>query len=380
MMKRTPSLGWFVILAALLWYALPKPSYETAWESLQAHAYFVGHLWGLLPAARPPTTFSSANIQRGTPGARPSNGSVPEVQGFVDMETFKAKYLYKGPVVFRNGATKEHGFNLECLTGTGKPFREEIARQMGERKVRIFTDSYEDGSATHMTIKDFQDLAKEAEKNTSMPVPYARAIAQNSLGECRPLPEEKIVQYHGMFSSAQMLPVGTKALMFLSFNKGTTTKMHFDVGDSILTQVVGRKKWLFVEPEYATTMKTYGEAMNLFYSTGYDVHLEAAPPEVFIKETILYPGDVLYFPSFTFHAVANLDDTTLIVDQPCMDFGGSLMRHWLCAVSSLLNPFMILKVAKQFLATGTINGHEVYFDDDYFSKTGKEEAKKLTTP
>lgn len=140
------------------------------------------------------------------------------------------------------------------------------------------------------------------------------------------------------------------------------------------------KKWIFVEPEYATSLKILGEPLNLFYSTGYDVHLETVPPEVIIKEVIMHPGDVLYFPSFSFHAVSNLDDVTMMIDQPCMDFGGSLYRHWLCAIASLLNPWMILKVIKQVLRTGSLNGHEVYFDDEFFSKTGSKNASSEKQP
>jgi len=303
---------------------------------------------------------------------RPSNGTIPEVQGFVDIETFKAKYLYQGPAVFRNAATQQHGFNLECLTGTGRPFQEEMARQMGNRRVRVFKDSYDDGSASFMTIKEYDDLAMKAKENSSMPLPYPRAFPQSALGECLPVPEEKLVQYHGMFSSAAMLPEGGKALVFYSANKGTTTKMHMDVGDSLFTQVYGRKKWIFADNNYATTLQIYGENLNLFYSAGYDVHLEPAPPEVPMKEVILHPGDVVYFPAMTFHAVSNIDDVSLGIDQPCMDFGGSLRRHWLCTICSLLNPWMIVKVIKQFIMTGKINGHEVYFDDENFSSNYKK--------
>jgi len=119
-----------------------------------------------------------------------------------------------------------------------------------------------------------------------------------------------------------------------------------DVGDSLVTQVHGRKKWIFVEPEYVTTLQSYGGYFNLFFAAGYDVHLEAIPLEVPVSEVITSPGDVLYFPAMTFHAVANLDDVTLGIDQPCLDVGGSLLRHWLCAIGCLLNPRMIWKVMK----------------------------------
>jgi len=209
-----------------------------------------------------------------------------------------------------------------------------------------------------------------------MPLPYPRAFPQGALGkDCVPVPDDKLQQYHGMFSTAAMLAEGGKALVFYSLNKGTTTKMHMDVGDSLFTQVYGRKKWSFVDPAYATTLQTYGENLNLFYSTGFDVHLESVPAEVPIKEVILHPGDVVYFPAMMFHAISNIDDVTLGIDQPCMDFGGAFRRHWLCTVCSLLNPWMIVKVIKQFLVTGTIKGDEIYFDKDNFAgKSGKVAA------
>jgi len=139
----------------------------------------------------------------------------------------------------------------------------------------------------------------------------------------------------------------------------------------LLRYMAGKSGYLLIQ-NYATTLQIYAEKNNLFYSTGYDVHHEAAPPEVPIKEVILNPGDIVYFPSFTFHAVSNIDEVTMGIDQPCMDFGGSFRRHWLCAICSFLNPGMIFKVIKQFLRTGQINGHEVYFDDEMFASKAEK--------
>jgi len=302
---------------------------------------------------------------------RPSNGTITEVQGFVDQATFKANYLGLGPAVFRGAASKANGFDLECLTGTGQPLQEEMSRQMGDKKVRVFKDSYDDGSATFMNMREYAEIAKKAKDNMTSPLPYARAFSQSALGKCAPVPEEKLVQYHGMFSSGAMLPE-SKALVFYGLTLGSTTKLHMDVGDSFFTQVYGRKKWVFVEPNYATTLQLQGEKQNLFYTTGYDVHLEPLPAEVVLKEVILHPGDVAYFPAMHFHAVSNLDEVTLGIDQPCMDFGGALRRHWLCTLCSMLNPGMLVKVFKQLLMTGGVNGQEVYFDEDTFSSNTKE--------
>jgi len=354
-------LGWVVLLCALGWAILPKSTSDTSIIALQAHAYLLGHLLGWLPKAREP------RLDQRNP--RAANTSVPEVQGFVDADSFKANYMWKGPRVFRGAATKQHGFDLDCLTGSGRPVKERMAELMGDRKVRIFKDSYDDGSASFMTIAQYETLAREAEANASTTLPYPRAFPQNALGTCSPIPEERLLAYHSRLSTAFMLE--SKGLVFYSTNKGTTTKMHMDVSDSLFTQVYGRKKWYFVDSNYATNLQIYGHTFNLVYISGFDVHREPVPPEVPIKEVILHPGDIVYFPAMTFHAVENLDDVTLGIDQPNFDMVGSFQNHWLCALCSVLNPYMIVKAVKQLLRTGFIDGHEMYFDGDGFSSRAK---------
>merc|ERR1719329_424395 len=109
-------------------------------------------------------------------------------------------------MVFRNAATQQNGFDLECLTGTDRPFKEVLAEKIGKRKFRAFTDSYDDGSAKHVTIQEYEELAQKATNNASAPLPYPRAFAQSAFGDCRPVPEKMLEKYHGPFSSAAMLP------------------------------------------------------------------------------------------------------------------------------------------------------------------------------
>jgi hypothetical protein len=356
-------VGWLVVLAALGWAVLPKAGSDTSLETLRAHAYLIGHLFGWLPKPREP------RVHMRSP--RPSNLSIPEVHGFVDADTFKAKYLHQGPMVFRNAATKQNGFDLECITGTGRPIKQQMSQLMGDSKIRIFKDSYDDGSAEFMTVDEYEALARIAEANSSMPKPYPRAFGQKVLekNRCTPVPVEKLLHYHSSLSTTFMLD--SKALLFYSSNRGTTTKMHMDVSDSLFTQVYGRKRWLFVDPEYATDLQIYGNALNMVFISGYDVHREAVPPEVPVKEVTVHPGDIVYFPPMTFHAVENLDDVTLGIDQPNFDAVGALKRHWLCGLCTILDPYMIYKAVKQFVQTGWIDGHELYFDKDSFSKNVK---------
>jgi len=223
-----------------------------------------------------------------------------------------------------------------------------------------------------LTVTEYEQLARAAEANESAFLPYARSFPQSALGRCQPVPAEKLQDYHH-WAAFTPLEEGGKAMLFYSTNKGTTTKMHFDLGDSLFTQVAGRKKWLFVDPEYATSLQIFGFTMNLVYLAGYDVHREPLPPEVPVKEVILNPGDVVYFPPMTFHAVKNLDDVTVGIDELSFDAAGGFRRHWFCTLFTILNPNMIWKVFKQILTLGRIDGYALYFD--HFSANYRKEAK-----
>lgn len=370
-MKSAGTLGWLVALAALGWAFLPKCG-DSNLEMLQKHAYLVGHLLGWLP--RPRETVYDARLPS---RARKSNGTITEVQGFVDRETFSAKYQWKGPAVFRGGATAEHGFNLECLTGAGRPVKEQIAHLMGDRRIRVFRNQDDDASADMMTIREYEKLAREAEANSSAPLPYARSFPQGALRECQPVPTARMQQYHH-WNAFTPLAEEEKSMLFYSTNRDTSTKMHMDVGDSFFTQVVGRKKWLFVDPEYASSLQIYGYSMNLVYIAGYDVHRELVPPEVPIKEVILNPGDMVYFPSMTFHAVYNLDDVTVGIDELSFDMMASFKRHWLLTLFTILNPSLILKAIKMLVTIGRIDGYALYFD--HFSEKSQHKKHKADGP
>jgi len=116
-----------------------------------------------------------------------------------------------------------------------------------------------------------------------------------------PVPTEKMKEYHSWFGSMAQtcLPEPDFSVVFMSYTEGTNTKMHIDIGNSFVTQVAGRKKWLFVDPEYTTNMQVYGDHLNLVFLAGFDVFREPVPPEVPLKEVIAYPGDIIYFPTMT---------------------------------------------------------------------------------
>merc|ERR1712096_345624 len=159
--------------------------------------------------------------------------------GFVEPEVFREKYLSKKPVVFRGAATRENGWDLQCLTGGGDPMTA-LAEDMDGRKVRVFTDEYEDGSATFMTIEEYAALSETIAMNRSRPMPYARSFPLANLNRCRGTipPLAKFAKYRSI-GAMSMPNEDDHSMVFLSALEGTTTKMHIDMSDSFFTQVYG---------------------------------------------------------------------------------------------------------------------------------------------
>jgi len=346
-----------VALAALGWATLPTAS--SPGETLQSHARLVMHLLGLLPPDRKP------DYGRVSPAApRAANGTIKEVEGFVGPETFKENYLWKEPVVFRGGATKEFGFDMDCLKEGGRSPERGLIEEMGDRKVRIFKDQNDDASVELMTMQEYDQLLNEAKANGTKATPYPRAIPQNYMQKCRPVDNDRINQYRGWVGKAyqRYVPEPDLSVIFASYTEGTSTKMHIDIGDSFFTQVHGRKRWLLVDPEYVSHMKIWGDTLNLVYISGFDVHREALPQEVPLKEVILHPGDVLYFPAMTFHAVYNLDPVTIGVDNAVFDAPGCFYRHWLLSAMTVFNPWTVVKAISIFIRKGTFCVTDLYFD------------------
>ena len=104
------------------------------------------------------------------------------------------------------------------------------------------------------------------------------------------------------------------------------TELHYDNGGEakILIQVRGRKRIVLFSPRAAPALQLY----TLFKPPGtprgragsratFDIHAPADgaaspnPPDGWVAE--LEPGDVVYWPPFWFHDVANLDDVNVAV-------------------------------------------------------------------
>jgi len=364
-----------LVLMVYGWVKLPKAGRST-FENISEHGRLLLHNLAILPKSR---VVDYGKVEPIT--VRPSNGTIAEVTtGFPSREEFQAKWLWKEPVVFRGAATKESGWDLSCFDGVDKDPVEALQKELSDKKFRIFRDEYDDGSADFMTFADYRRLVAESEADKTKNMPYARSFPIANLETChKAVPTEKLSKYHSDYAITYKDMFANRVL-FVSLNNETTTKMHIDIGDSFFTQVVGRKRWLFVDNKYATKMQIYGDTMNLVYIAGYDVHREQVPFDIPIKEVILNPGDVLYFPGMTFHAVYNLDPVTVGIDDTAMDLVGAFKRHWFLTMTTALNPWMIKNVVKQFWNTGTFDGYEMYFDGfskNHHKPAGEEEEEEF---
>ncbi len=100
--------------------------------------------------------------------------------------------------------------------------------------------------------------------------------------------------------------------------KGAFTKLHYDLwgSHSWNAQIVGRKQWIFVAPEYRRHV--YLETrQNGGYVAGTDVDapdLERWPRLAKVKYVtgVVHPGEMIFIPSLWMHQVLSLDDTISI--------------------------------------------------------------------
>lgn len=134
------------------------------------------------------------------------------------------------------------------------------------------------------------------------------------------------------------------------------TQMHCDVTSSTFIMVEGQKRWLLFPPTETLYMAPYGHHRNVAFNTEFDVfHPDLESHPAFAKargfEVVLEPGDVLFFPSFWWHAVQNKDAVTVCIDIALIDPWGSWRRNSMLTIATLLNPNIIWDLVK-VISTG----------------------------
>ncbi len=103
---------------------------------------------------------------------------------------------------------------------------------------------------------------------------------------------------------------------FFMGGKGSLSPIHSDYATTIFIQIEGTKKWTFYPINQRIFLGPRARRYNYFYTSADPYNLKdtrfpllkhATPFEL-----MLYPGDVLYFPSLLWHQVENVSDTIAV--------------------------------------------------------------------
>jgi len=152
------------------------------------------------------------------------------------------------------------------------------------------------------------------------------------------------------------------------------TRLHSDIGSSAFMMMEGRKRWVLFPPSQSMYFLPVGHLFNVAYNSRIDIFsptiLEEYPFASLIKgwEVIIEPGDVLFFPSFTWHGVQNLDDITVGMDLAVYDIPYCFKRNPLLFLATGFN----MKVWSRVLA-GMLKGTEGSMKRVFFEGYMKDE-------
>lgn len=100
---------------------------------------------------------------------------------------------------------------------------------------------------------------------------------------------------------------------FFMGGKNTMTPIHDGFAETIFVQIEGIKKWVFYPTNHRLFIGVRPRRYNYYYSDvdPYNLNDPKYPLLKHAKrhEVLLYPGDVLFFPSLIWHQVENVTDS-----------------------------------------------------------------------
>jgi hypothetical protein len=219
--------------------------------------------------------------------------------------------------------------------------------------VPVFTDVLNDKSVVMQDFSDYVDGLKNKSRKW-----YARCLG-----------DAKFVIREGYDSVALARIMGkeTEQTVTRTINDGedycifvgstqVSTRMHCDITTSSFLMVQGRKRWVFFPPDQSPYVFPFGHQMNVAYNSRVDIFapkdkLAAMYPFLSLAkgyETILEAGDVLFFSSFNWHGVQNLDDLTVGFDAGVVDGVASFTRNAPLTLGTYGNINSLIKVVRGF--------------------------------
>jgi len=160
-------------------------------------------------------------------------------------------------------------------------------------------------------------------------------------------------------SFTRKINYGQDYCVFVGSNQ-VSTRMHSDTTTSAFLMVQGRKRWVLFPSSQSPYVIPYGHEMNVAYNSRVDIFApkdELLSKYPFISlakghEVILQAGDVLFFSSFTWHGVQNLDELTIGVDVGVVDGISSFGRNTPLTMGTYSNLKALVKVMRGYMEGG----------------------------
>merc|ERR1719330_131755 len=123
---------------------------------------------------------------------------------------------------------------------------------------------------------------------------------------------EKFI-YKGFGTTADKMWRGSQIIMgngAKNLNETTGTLWHCAIGSNWFIQVVGKKRWFFMDQKYSSLMSPLkGGLVNV--QVGSKATQEIALDKAPYNYVDLYPGDMLYNPDYTWHAIRNYEGLSI---------------------------------------------------------------------
>eukprot|EP00927_Polykrikos_kofoidii_P045907 TRINITY_DN4005_c0_g1_i1.p1 TRINITY_DN4005_c0_g1~~TRINITY_DN4005_c0_g1_i1.p1 ORF type:complete len:440 (-),score=38.51 TRINITY_DN4005_c0_g1_i1:49-1221(-) len=320
---------------------------------VKVYGQLVLHSMGLRPGRIDGPEVSEAKLASAPPTW--TLESLPELHAGVDFSTQAellaafAPFRNVKPVVIRNFLSHKNASAWvgRFITLTKPWWTIEYLRDLiGETEVRIFDDYTNDDSVVWTKFQDYADTVM----NDPNSIMYARAIAEmweskpemvkaldlslvsDLAGRASPW-KELLDAVHARLGSAAMFVSGPRP----------TTRLHADLGESFVIHTEGLKLWRLFGPENFPLLTPLAMVKNLGFVAGFDTFAPDFVKQPWLRlargwDVEIAAGDLLYFPSQTWHGVRNFGKRNVIVDIAQFEVLRSLRNNWFATMTLLLHP------------------------------------------
>lgn len=253
----------------------------------------------------------------------------------IDRYTFLEDYRFRRPFILRGGATQLPMFKKWSL--------EYLEREIGHVQIRplLYEQDPRDYSKAHFIEMSFREFCRELRADDSRTLYWIAGPVSNNVWAGPGKGAEVNRELHMLAADFSVPAFLRKSeLIYGQIILGTGkngTVVHYDFGGEAkcLVQLLGEKHVLLVPPQHggALALPSITENKN-FTISPLDVrgrNFTSRCRDVPVYEARIRPGDVLYWPSYWLHDVANAGAINLAINLPIDEIPVNplMLRHLL---------------------------------------------------